>query len=170
MRTYISLTRPHRYVQVDRAGKPTRNGVVDALDSPDLIVANTMVVGVVPGADVTIRSVDIPARQRAKVEAAIPFALEDTLSADIETLHFSLLKWTAGNPAIVGIASRDKMDQWIQDAADAGLRLDGVVPDSLLLPLHPQSRMTLAVEDTGLIHVRDDEGASMVINDDTLEY
>ncbi len=170
MRTYISLQAPHRWVQVDRAGKPVSSGVVEELDSPEVPIANSMIVGVVPGGDVTIREVEIPARQRSKVVAAIPFALEDSLSADIETLHFSLLKWAPGTPAQVGICSRDKIDQWCQDAADAGLRLDAIVPDFLLLPLHPQSRMTVARTGDNELAVRSADGSALVLDEDMLEY
>jgi|GEM_PF-2001533 len=170
MRTYISLQAPHRWVQVDRAGKPTSSGTVDELDAPEVPVGNSMIVGVVPGGDVTIREVDIPIRQRSKLVSAVPFALEESLSADIESLHFSILKWSPGTPATVGVCSRDKMDQWCQVAADAGLRIDAIVPDFLLLPMHPQSRMTVARTSENEISVRSSDGSAMVLDEEFIEY
>lgn len=170
MRTYISLQTPHHWVQVDRAGKAVGSGQADSLSSAEIPRSGAMIVGVVPGGDVTVHNVDIPARQRSKLVAAVPYALEESLSTDIDALHFSVLKWSPGSPAVVAVCARDRMDQWLQDAADADLRLDAVVADFQLLPIHPQSRMTVAKNDSGDVSILDASGVAMVLDEDMIEY
>ncbi|MBK9131951.1 MAG: hypothetical protein IPM20_10020 [Gammaproteobacteria bacterium] len=60
-----------------------------ALEEAGRQCAGCRVVVLVPGEDVTLARAVIPARNRQRVLAALPYVLEDRLIPDVETLHFA---------------------------------------------------------------------------------
>lgn len=107
----------------------------------------------VPGFDVRLSSVQVPARQPQKVLQAAPYALEDQLAEDVETLHFAIAFNPRGGPHPVAIAARSRMDAWLGWLRAKGVKPDAVVPETLALPLPEAGRWT-ALVDTGRVTVR----------------
>jgi len=64
----------------------------------------------------------------------VPFALEDYLVEDIETLHFALGGAVDGGYLPVAVVDRILLSAWLETCDQAGLTPAAVVPDSLLLP------------------------------------
>jgi general secretion pathway protein L len=93
------------------------------------------VVVFVPAADVRMAAAQVPARQPAKVLQAVPFALEDQVADDIETLHFAIGPRLADGSHPVAIVGRSRIESWMKPFRDRGLRPEAVVPESLALPL-----------------------------------
>ncbi len=166
---YISITEPYTWVQVSKQGQVLDHGLVHTLSGLSVPSDSRLVVGVVPGGDVTCRQVAIPSRSRAKVVEALPFALEESLSEDIEHLHFALFNWTAGKDATVAIVARSRMDSWMDVCKEAGLKLDALVPDYLLLPQHPQTRFSIAKTGADdMLLVRDSKTSGLVLDQASL--
>lgn len=90
----------------------------------------------VPGADVRLASVQVPARAPQKILQAAPYALEEQLAEDVDTLHFAIgapgRGEDGGHP--VAVVARTRMDRWLAPLQAAGLRADAVVPETLGLP------------------------------------
>lgn len=164
MRTYVALEKPHLWVSVDRKGRVTDSGVASALISDELPADKGLVVGVIPGAEVVVKRVSVPAKSRKKAIAAIPFALEDSLTADVDDLHFSLLEWSAGEEATVAIVGRDRMRQWVDACNDGGFELDGIVPEFDLVPTHPQARLTIVRGSDGVVRINSDDGTGKTLD------
>lgn len=95
------------------------------------------VVVFVPAADVRLASATVPARQPAKVLLAVPYALEDQVADDIETLHFAIGPRLADGSHPVAIVGRQRIDAWMKPFRERGVRPEAVVPESLALPLDP---------------------------------
>lgn len=168
MSLYFHIDPPHRWVQTDRQGRPRQSG--ESLDLGDLPAPeHGGRVAVVPGETVLTRRVEVPARNRARLLAALPYALEDDLAEDVEALHFALFRWRPGAPATVAVVSRAHMDDWVGRLAGAGLAADALVPDYLLLPRHPQAAHTLARERRGLLVTRGPELTGATFEEDLLE-
>lgn len=145
---YIGIGEPHRWARADAQGQVVDSGVADSgvADSLAAIVPprGAHVVAVVPGEDVLTRRINLPARNRTQALAAAPYALEESLSTDVERLHFALLDWSAAGDTTVAIVAQTRMDAWQEALRVAGHEPDALLPDYLLLPAHAQARFTIA--------------------------
>jgi general secretion pathway protein L len=88
----------------------------------------------VPGAEVRLTQVQVPARQPAKVLQAAPFVLEDQLAEDVETLHFALGPRQADGVFPVAVVSHAHMEEWLAPFRDRDTMPDQLVPETLALP------------------------------------
>jgi len=113
---------------------------------------------------VVVKRVHVPAKSRKKAVAAIPFALEDSLTADVEDLHFSLLEWSPGEAAVVAIVSKDRMQVWMDSCQDGGFELDGIVPEFDLVPTHPQAQMTIVRGSDGIVRINNEDGTGKTLD------
>jgi len=107
----------------------------------------------VSSTDVRLTSVSVPARQAAKVLQAAPYALEDQLAEDVDTLHFALGPRQADGHYPVAIVGKNKMEEWLTPFRAAGLMPDVLVPATLCLPEATDSRWS-ALAEPGHITVR----------------
>ena len=89
----------------------------------------------VPGQDAIIEQVTLPGGARRHLNKVVPFALEEEVANDIETLHFA---WPPANrsltPLPVVVCAKSCMQQWQQWLSEAGIDADQWVVDYLLLP------------------------------------
>jgi general secretion pathway protein L len=90
------------------------------------------IVVLVPAEDVLVTSTRVQARSTAQRMQAIPFAVEDQLLGAVEDQHFAIHE---GNADQVGVAvvSRQRLREWMDQLAAAGIRADVVIPESLAL-------------------------------------
>jgi len=98
------------------------------------LAAGRKLVVFVPGAEVRLTQVQVPARQPAKVLQAAPFVLEDQLAEDIETLHFALGPRQADGVFPVAVVSHAHMEEWLAPFRAQGVMPDQLVPETLALP------------------------------------
>lgn len=106
---------------------------------------------VVPGVDVTVRSVKLPPKGEARLRAMLPFVLEDDLAVGAEGLHMALSAPLEDGARLAAVVAREKLEGWLGALADAGLAPDVVTPDFLALP--PGAHGT-----EGVVMVRSDAG------------
>lgn len=114
-------------------------GIVDTT-LPD--AARTVLV--VPGVDVRLFWLELPAGNPAQVLAAARLALADHVAEDPATLHLAFGAAIAGTPRLVAAVERSRMQDWLARASSLGITPDLVVPDCLLLP-EPDDGSTHAV-------------------------
>ena len=139
-----------RWLVLDDKGQPNaamRSGGLEQLKD---FSQQRRIFCLVDGSNIFLDSVVLPSgRNRRKLLQAIPFALEDDLAEDLESLHFAIGKEqsdTAANdeeaeePAgkqitvPVAIISRDNLSQWLDTLSEAGIRPHALFPDLLALP------------------------------------
>ncbi len=104
----------------------------------------------VPGSAVMLLHADIPSNNAQKILQAVPFALEDRLAEDVDTLHFAVgAREAHGYP--VAVVTRACMQQWLNDLAAVDLAPAELLPDVLALPVRehtlivaPDERQMLA--------------------------
>lgn len=99
-----------------------------------LVRPRERVVGIVPGERVTLHRVRIPARSRAAQLQALPFALEEHLSEDLEAVHIAPGSRLAGGEWLAAVVSHRDMQAW-QAALD--LPWMAWIPETLLVPPNP---------------------------------
>lgn len=108
---------------------------------------NRRLVILVPGADVRLTRVNVPARAAAKVLQAAPYALEEQLAEDVDDLHFALGARAADGSWPVAVVARTHMDTWLAPLRERGLAPDLLIPDLLCLPEPETARWSALAED-----------------------
>jgi general secretion pathway protein L len=132
------------------------------------MAAGRRLVVLVPSADVRLCSVAVPAKQIAKVQQAVPFALEDQLADDVETLHFAVGTRDANGNWSVAVVSRERIEQWLALFAAHGVRPDAMLPDVLALPIPGDDQFCMLV-DGDSIAVRTGPASGFVCGREDLE-
>lgn len=94
---------------------------------------NRAITALIPGSDVLLKQIELPAKAGSKAIAAIPYMLEDEITTDIDSAFFAL-GGREGELQNIAIVQRSKMDFWLSIMAEAGLVCDRIVPDVLALP------------------------------------
>ncbi len=106
------------------------------------LAVNTVLV---PSEPILLTQASVPTRQRQRLLQAIPYALEEQLAADVETLHFALApQINADDQVAVAVVAELSMQHW-QDLLQV---FDGtvtaLVPDVLAVP-YPADGWGIAV-------------------------
>ena len=104
------------------AGAPPA-GVLAAVDE---------IVVLVPATDVVLTEATLSARNRAQLLQALPYAVEEQLLGPLDELHFAASR---GNGGTLGVAvvAKATLRGWLASLAEAGIRPDVVLPESLAL-------------------------------------
>lgn len=111
------------------------------------------VVVFVPGVDVRLTRVTVPARQAAKVLQAAPFVLEDQFAEDVDTLHFAIGARQPGGSFPIAVVARAQVDEWLAPFTAARVRVAALVPDTLALPWQNEGPWSV-LPDGGQVIVR----------------
>lgn len=104
-----------------------------------------------PGEAVILTRAKVPGRQRATLLRAIPYALEDSLAEDVDTLHFALGNAAAGTDVPVAVIRHKNLSGWLEACAQAGITPGAVIPDPLLLPYEEGSWSILVEEGRAVV-------------------
>jgi len=166
MKTYIKLEPPYEWVRVD-GRKVESFGEVPSLDQYPLS-DDYQTVGVVPGEWVTVHQVNIPAKSKKQFQAALPYALEEAVSEDVENLHFVCPQWKSGQECVVLVVAKEKMRYWQTLANENRLPVDQLVPDHALIPFHDAADCSIALTD-GHILANHQNGFGVSIDPDFLD-
>lgn len=106
-------------------------------------------VAVVPGEDVLLRTVELPAKRDAEARAAVPFLLEDDVAVDPEDLHFALGPLSEDGRRKVALTARGRMEAWRKALAGVNGPKTAIVPD--FLALRPADKSFTLVEREGRV-------------------
>lgn len=86
-----------------------------------------------PAADTILTSATLPTRSQRKIAQALPFALEDQLLGDPETLHFAY-RTEADGSLSVAVTAHERLRRWSDVLAQAGIKPLVLCPSTLLVP------------------------------------
>jgi len=86
-----------------------------------------------PAGDTVLTTATLPTRSRRKITQALPFALEDRLLGDPETLHFAYRIESDGSLS-VAITAHERLRHWTDALAQAGIQPVVLCPATLLVP------------------------------------
>lgn len=104
---------------------------LDALERPEPM----RTVAVAPGADVTIRWLDLPPGGPAQQRAAALWMLKDSLAAPTDRLAVALGPVpAAGQPRLVAVVGLSLLQAWTDYLDALGVQADAIVPDALTVP------------------------------------
>jgi general secretion pathway protein L len=171
MKLLVSTVAPYSWAKLNKHGKAVEQGQFIESAFLNTIPRNiSSVIGVAPAAFTTYHQVVIPTKKRSNMLAAVPYALEESLSEDIDQLHFTVMDWKPGTPVRVAIISREILAGWIEVFAEAGVKLDKIVPEHALLPIHPDSDATLVKQSDQQFVIKTAPFQSFSCDSDALEF
>jgi general secretion pathway protein L len=139
------------YLTADAAGR-----IVEPLRSGALTAAAQHAPGrrlcvLAPASDVLLTDAEVPARSGARIQQIVPYALEEQVAQDIESLHFAAGRRVGDSPRIpVAVVSRALMDGWLGQLREAGLVPECLYADSSLVPENP-GQAVLVLSDGNVI-------------------
>ena len=116
-----------------------------ALADPDNVVV------FVPSAEVAWLSRAVPGRRAAQIRRALPFAVEEFLTQEIESMHLAHGPIVRGQPVRCALIDRQRMTDWIDWLRDCDLRPGHMVPDASVLPCGEASAGLLLEDGEALI-------------------
>lgn len=128
--------------------------------------AGSRVVVLVPGENCLLTEIKLPATGRKKLLRAVPYAMEEQLSDDVEKLHFALGPGLPDGVYPVAVADSETMDSLTTQFRDAGLDIQLAIPDVLALP-YSEGRITVLI-DENMALVRHGPYVGYVIETDIL--
>jgi general secretion pathway protein L len=144
------------YLAADGAGR-----ILETLRTGSLVDAAHHQTGrricvLAPASDVLLTDAEVPVKSGTRYQQIVPFALEEQLAEDIESLHFAVGK-RAGDATRVPVAvvSRALLDGWLNHLRDAGIAPECLYADSSLVPENPGQAVLVLSGDSVILRAAD---------------
>ena len=130
---------------------------------------NRIVLVFVASSAVVFHSLELPGKSRRQAAQVVPFALEDEVAQDIDSLHFA---WNELSPATaplpVCVVAKAQLAFWLDALKTAGLPVTALYPDVFMLPYKANTWCVAQFEDE--IVVRQSLSSGVVIEPEWLGY
>ena len=171
MKLLVSTVAPYPWVKLNKQNLPVEKGqFIEAAFIRTIPRDVHSVIGVAPADSTTFHQVEVPTKKRSNMLAAVPFVLEDSLSEEIDQLHFTVIHWKPDEPAQVAVISRPVLESWLAVFHSAGVKLDAIIPEQLLLPIHPDSNVSLIKKADGHYVIKTGVYRSFSCDQDAFDY
>lgn len=97
------------------------------------------VVVFIPNEDVLLTSISIPSTNKKQLLQAVPYALEERLADDIESLHFSIHSEKETDLIRVAVINRKKMEEWLDLLRQHSIHPHYILPSLYSIPFKAES-------------------------------
>jgi general secretion pathway protein L len=125
------------WLTVDETGAPAGPRQSGPLALAAAVGASARIVALAPATQVLLAEADLPPGSGAKLARAVPFALEEQLTEDIDKLYFAIGRRTASGKTPVAVVSRTIIEAWLASLGAAGIAPLALYPDISLMPENP---------------------------------
>lgn len=125
------------WLTVDETGAPAGPRQAGPLQLAAAVGASAKIVVLAPATQVLLAEPDLPPGSGAKLARAVPFALEEQLTEDIDQLYFAIGRRGPAGKTPVAVVSRTLMESWLGSLRGAGLAPAAIYPDISLMPENP---------------------------------
>lgn len=122
---------------------------VDWLANPE----NTVVY--LPSQFVLMVTCEVPGRSAAQIRRALPFAAEEYVATDIESMHIANATIKPGSPVLCNIVSREVMENWLACFKSLQVNPGYFVADTQVLPAGEGVASVLFEGDMALVACQD---------------
>jgi general secretion pathway protein L len=137
------------WMLADEHGQPLSAPRVGALAQAAGEAGGRRIAAIVPSSDVLMTEVELPQKSGVRPQQIAPFALEEQLAADIETLHFAVgPRDDHSGRTAVAVVTRSLMDQWLKALAAEGMTPAVICGEAALLPDNPGHTVLMIDGDT----------------------
>lgn len=104
---------------------------------------NRHVIVLVPGEDVVMLRAELPKMSHFRMLQALPFALEEQLIDEVDTLHFTPLKMPEASSFAIAIAAHERMQHWLALLKSWEIEPDILTPNFFALPFNDHCSIKL---------------------------
>jgi general secretion pathway protein L len=122
---------------LDESGAPTPTRQRGSLSLAAAVWRSGRVVVLAPATQILLAEPELPPGGGAKLARAVPFALEEQLTEDVDQLSFAIGHRRGNGTVPVAVVGRSVLQGWIADLSAAGLEPQAIYPDISLMPENP---------------------------------
>ncbi len=125
------------WLVLDEGGTASLSRQRGSLSLAAAVARSAKVVALAPASQILLAEPVLPPGSGPKLARAVPFALEEQLTEDVDQLNFAVgrRRPTGGTP--VAVVSRTVLSGWLSDLETAGLDPQAIYPDISLMPENP---------------------------------
>jgi general secretion pathway protein L len=125
------------WLVIDDAGDAETTRQRGTLTLAAAVSRSGKVVALAPATQILLAEPELPPGSGVKLARAVPFALEEQLTEDVDHLSFAIGRRRTAGGTPVAVVSRAVMQGWLADLSAAGLEPLAVYPDISLMPENP---------------------------------
>ena len=151
------------WIAVDSSGAMHSPPVAGLLSEAKADIGAREVIVLVPSTEVLTTSVDLPIRGGAKLQAALPYALEEYLADDVDKLHFAAGPRRASGKTPVSVVNHERIAEWNELLADADIHASSIIAESYGLARIPGTISMLLVKNQ--VFINDGGDIELVMQD-----
>jgi general secretion pathway protein L len=137
------------WIGIDDAGSPTTAKQRGPLTLAAAVARSARVVVLAPAMQILLAEPELPPGSGAKLARAVPFALEEQLTEDVDQMSFALGRRQPNGRTPVAAVSRSVLQGWLSQLAAAGIEPAALYADISLMPENP-GQLVLWLENTRL--------------------
>ncbi|MEA3196268.1 MAG: ral secretion pathway protein [Gammaproteobacteria bacterium] len=125
------------WLTIDDSGESETTRQRGSLTLAAAVSRTGKVVALAPATQILLAEPELPPGSGVKLARAVPFALEEQLTEDIDQLSFAIGRRRSGGGTPVAAVARTVLQGWISDLNAAGLEPLALYPDISLMPENP---------------------------------
>lgn len=159
-----------RWLVLDANGNTVGFPQSGTLEDTAELAANRRTIFMLPGERIIAAAARVPGSNPRRILQAAPYALEERLASDVETLHVALLARHADQHCDFLVVERDWLAETLDRIHGAGLRADAAWPDYLGVPAEPGTAHWIIMGDGRLLGREDASGFAAPVDDADFLY
>lgn len=125
------------WLGIDDSGVPSGARQRGPLSLAAAVARSARVVVLAPASQILLAEPELPPGSGVKLARAVPFALEEHLTEDIDQLCFGIGRRQPNGGTPVAVVARDTLKGWMARLAAAGIDPVALYPDISLMPENP---------------------------------
>jgi general secretion pathway protein L len=125
------------WLAIDETGVPTTTRQRGPMNLAAAVARSAQVIVMAPATQILLAEPELPPGSGLKLARAVPFALEEQLTEDVDSLVFALGKRRASGGTPVAVVSRTVLEGWLAQLGAVGIEPVAIYPDMSLLPDNP---------------------------------
>jgi general secretion pathway protein L len=129
------------WLSVDEMGVPSTAKQRGPLSLAAAVARSSRVVVLVPATQILLAEPELPPGGGVKLARAVPFALEEQLTEDVDQLFFAIGRRLPSGRTPVAVVSRAIIEGWLAQLAAAGIEPAALYADISLMPDNPGQTM-----------------------------
>src|SRR5271167_2579186 len=135
------------WLTLDESGAPALTRQRGPLSLAAAVGRTGKVIVLAPASQILLAEPDLPPGTGAKIARAVPFALEEQLTQDVDQLSFAIGRRRATGGTPVAVVSRSSLQGWLAQLSAAGLDPQAIYADISLMPENPGQTVLWLEED-----------------------
>jgi general secretion pathway protein L len=125
------------WLSIDEAGSAITTKQRGPLSLAAVLARTAKVVALAPATQILLAEPELPPGSGVKLARAVPFALEEQLTEDIDALSFAIGHRQSSGRTPVAVVSRSVLQGWLSELTAAGIEPDAIYADISLVPDNP---------------------------------